>query len=66
MSKKALEDRRAPPFGALTSAALIDWFAPPTGKLRVEKKTRVKQHDATWDVKSLWCIVRMIPLGQQR
>lgn len=67
MSKKALEDRRAPASGALTSAPLIDWFAPrQTSSGLKEKKTGVKQHDASWDVKSLWNIVRLIPLGHQR
>lgn len=74
MSKKTLEDRRAPPPG-LDSTPLIDWFAP-TDKLREvcgegrEAKKKggggVKQHDRTWDVKSLWNIIRLIPLGHQR
>lgn len=63
MSKKALEERRAPPSRALTSAALIDRHCV---EKRKKEKNRVKQRGATWDVKSLWNIVRLSPLGQQR
>lgn len=61
MSKKTLEDQRASPPG-LDSTLLMDWLAQQTTQVK-KKKKKARHHDHTWDIKSHWNIIRLIPLG---
>ena len=58
MSKKTLEDQGASPPGLDECGA--DRLVHPADGLR-QKKAR--HHDHTWDIKSHWNIIRLIPLG---